>query len=75
MGSTFLKGKLRFSVFSPPIGFSGVFGVFLKQKCIRLVHEKLAVFPYRQYINGILIYRMLLSRSVLCYKIEVGIYG
>jgi len=28
---------------------------FLKQKCIRLAHEKLTVFPYGHYINGIAI--------------------
>jgi len=29
-----------------PIGLNGVLSVFIKQKCIRLVREKLTIFPY-----------------------------
>jgi len=39
------KGKGRFRRFLFPIGLNGVLGVFLKQKCIRLVCEKLIIFP------------------------------
>jgi len=28
----------------------GVKGVFFKHKCIRLMHEKVTIFLYRQYI-------------------------
>jgi len=41
--------------------------VVFKQKCIQLVREKLTLFPYRQYINRIVI-------NCSCYEIEVGIY-
>jgi len=36
-----------------PIGLNGIFTVYLKQKCIRLMHEKLTIFPYKQCIFGI----------------------
>jgi len=36
-----------------PIGLIGQNDVFFAQKCIRLVHEKLTVFPYAQDIVGI----------------------
>jgi len=55
-----------------PIGLNGVLNVFLKQKCIRFVREKLTVFPYEQYINGIVNF-ILLSEHI-CYEVKVGIY-
>ena len=42
-----------------------------KEKCIRLVCEKLTVFPYGQYISGIVVKYGF--KSILCYEIEVGI--
>ena len=36
-----------------PIGLSGQNDAFFAQKCIRLVYEKLTVFPYRHDIIGI----------------------
>jgi len=45
--------------------------VFLKQKCIRLVREKLTIFLNGLYNNGIAIYSSNLRYT--CYKIEVGI--
>jgi len=36
-----------------PIDLNGQNSVFLAHKCIRLVREKLTVFPYAQYIIGI----------------------
>jgi len=33
-----------------PIGFNGI---FFTQKCIRLMREKLTIFPYGLYIVGI----------------------
>ena len=46
--------------------------VVLKEKCIRLMREKLTVFTYRQYIDGIVI--KCSFKNILCYEIEVGIY-
>jgi len=43
-------------VFFLPIGLNGVFECIFKTELYRLVHEKLAIFSYRQYINGIMIY-------------------
>jgi len=36
-----------------PIGSNGQNDIFFAQKCIRLVREKLIIFPYGQYIAGI----------------------
>jgi len=45
------QGKGIFFVGVSPHWFEFRFlSVFLKQKCIRLVREKLTVFPYGQYI-------------------------
>jgi len=48
-GSTCPKQKGIFWVFFSLIGLNGVFSVFLKQKCIRLVREKLTICPYFVY--------------------------
>jgi len=50
-GSTCPKGKERFGRFSP-IGLNDFFAVCLNHKCIRLVREKLTIFPYGQCIVG-----------------------
>jgi len=36
-----------------PIGLNGQNDIIFAQKCVLLVHEKLTVFPYGQYIIGI----------------------
>jgi len=43
----------------------------LQQKCIRLVHEKLIIFPYGQYIIGI--YISLLSKDVLKFEVDARV--
>ena len=39
-----------------PIGLNGLLSVLSKQKCIRLVSEKLTMFPYEQNISGTVIF-------------------
>jgi len=48
------RGRGCFENFSHlrPIGLNGQSDVFFAQKCIRLVREKLTVFPYGQDIVG-----------------------
>jgi len=41
--------KGRFQEFVAPIGLNGI---FVEEKCIQLVREKLTIFPYGQYIVG-----------------------
>jgi len=43
------KGKGSVSGFFATNGLNGQNGVFFAQKCIRLVCQKLTVFPYAQY--------------------------
>jgi len=43
-----LKGRGGFGI-CHPIGLNDV---FVEQKCIRLMLEKLTIFPYGQYIIG-----------------------
>ena len=45
------EGNGQFWGFIDPVGFNRVF--FNKKKCIQLVRDKFRVFPYRQYIVGI----------------------
>ena len=55
-GFTCLKGKgLFWGIIGicDPIGLNGQNDVLFAQKCIRLVREKLIIFPYGQYIIGI----------------------
>jgi len=44
---------------------------YFRQKCIRLVREKLRIFPYGQYIIGI--YVSLAFGRYSQFKIEVGV--
>jgi len=48
---------------------NGLNGIFLNRNVLD-VCEKLTIFPYGQYINGIVIKSGF--KNVLCYKIEVG---
>jgi len=48
--------------------FECILSVFLKQKCIRLVREKLTIFPHGQYINGIAILASQLGYFRLVYR-------
>jgi len=50
---------------------SGLNGIFLKQKCIQLMHEKLTLFLYGQYVIGN-ICSLAFRRNR--FEIEVGIY-
>jgi len=59
------KGKGRFWEFFFRIGLNGVFECIFKQKCIRLVHEKLTIFPYQHFINGIVTYSSFLKYTLL----------
>jgi len=59
VGFTYPEAKGIFWTVFSPIGLNGFLSVFLKQKCIQLVREKLTIFPHRQYINGIVIYSLL----------------
>jgi len=60
------QGKGRFSVFSPQLVWRAFLSVFFKQKCIWLVCEKWTIFPYTQYINGIVILLCTLMYFILC---------
>jgi len=51
----------------PPSMRMAFLTVFLKQKCIRLVRRKLAIFPSAKSLF------ILLSQCILCYEIEVDI--
>ena len=55
------EGKVFWGGEVLPIRFNGLLSVFFKQKCIRLVHKKLTIFSYRQYIIGIIIYSSFLK--------------
>jgi len=50
-----------------PIGLNGRNDVLY---CVRLVHEKLRIFPYRHYIDGMFHW---LSDDIVRFKIEVGV--
>ena len=52
-------------VFLPQLFEWRFLNVFLKQKYIRLVREKLTIFSYRQYIIGIVIYSSFLGCTLL----------
>jgi len=60
--------KGRFCGFFNSTGLNGVLSVFLKQKCICLVREKLMMFPHGQDTNGIVIYSFFfVTRSKLVF--------
>jgi len=65
-GSTSLKGKEGLGFYRPLFKW--------RFSELRLVCEKLTIFPYGQYTNanGLVIYCGF--KNLLCYKIEVGIY-
>ena len=72
MGFKSLKGRRGFRGFFSPINLNGVFACIFKTEIFRLLFEKLTIFPYRQYSNGLVINWGF--KSVLCCEIEVGIY-
>jgi len=45
--------------------------MYFHQKCIRLVREKLRMFPYERYIVETLLYW--LSEDIVRFKIKVGV--
>jgi len=73
-GFTCLKGRglfLGFFGICAPIRLNGQNDVSFAQKCIRLVCEKLTIFPYGQDIFGNSFYW--LSDDLVGFKIEVGV--
>jgi len=67
---TFVCLSLRLSV-CVRTHLNGRNHVLFAEKCIRLVREKLRIFPYGQYIVGIMFHW--LSEDIVRFKIEVGV--
>ena len=53
-------------------GFWGCLAPNFQEKCIRLVREKLRIFPYAQYIIGV--YISLAFKYVLKFEADVWVY-
>jgi len=59
------KRRGGFRGFSVTLVWRVFLSSFVREKCIRLVHEKFIIFPFRQYTNGNIVYWSVLRCSLL----------